>query len=275
LTGFTSSNWSQALNLDLLVPHVVDSMESMRPVHDFLKQHYRADLASMASALTMPLEKVYAVLQASSQRGQVCFDIAAKTYRWRSLTHMTLESEQLNFRNKHHRHAHDLVQAKAAATITAEQYIYNTGVELTGQVDDATDQRQYQPQLLINEEGGVSKAQCTCPFYRKHKLTQGPCAHLIALRLCYANELREREKDPGRHIVLTQTKTLSRRDAGNHEHVYIVLLDRNRIQVRWGISGETMRLQQLCYNSDGAARTAFETKIDDLTIKGYLDISAG
>ena len=45
-------------------------------------------------------------------------------------------------------------------------------------------------QLLLGDEAQVLKAECTCALFRKQGLKQGPCAHLIALRLSYAEQQR-------------------------------------------------------------------------------------
>lgn len=274
MTGFTSSNWSQALNMDLLIAHVEESPD-LKPVLDYFRQQYNADLQSAAQALNMETARLYQQLQAACQLGQIGFDIHTQQYFWRPLTHMTLELDQINYRNASHRHACDLVDGQNAVSINSENHIYNTGVELVFDIEDKAEEREYQTQMLINEEGGVNKAKCSCPHFRKHRLQQGPCAHLIAARIFYSRELEARAKQPDRHVVLTETRTMSRRNARNQEQIYIMVLDKRNLQIRWGYSGEQMRLQQLRYNTPPAARAAFDEKLNTLAQQGYLDISAG
>ena len=67
--------------------------------------------------------------------------------------------------------------------IVTENRIPGAGLELTGKVAVAEDRREYRPQMLLDDEGQVSKAECTCAFFRKQGLKAGPCVHLVALRL--------------------------------------------------------------------------------------------
>ena len=38
------------------------------------------------------------------------------------------------------------------------------------------------PLVHVGADARVIEASCTCPFYAKHRLTQGPCEHVLALR---------------------------------------------------------------------------------------------
>src|SRR5581483_2830780 len=116
----------------------------------------------------------------------------------------------------------------------SENRIAGTGLELTGKVSVAEDRREYRPQMLLTEEGQVSKAECTCTFFRKQGLKAGPCAHLVALRLAYAEleARRAREGGPGSGVVM-ETRTFSHRDEAGADVVQVTL-DRQRLKVRWG-----------------------------------------
>jgi hypothetical protein len=139
----------------------------------------------------------------------------------------------------------------------------------------AEDRREYRPQMLLNEEGQVSKAECTCTFFRKQVLKAGPCAHLVALRLAYAEQEARRALAAGTdRAVLVETRTYTRRDASG-EDIVQVTLDRTRLKVRWGRSGQPMRLQVLRFNSADEARTAYFSRVGDCEAHGYLDATAG
>ena len=38
-------------------------------------------------------------------------------------------------------------------------------------------------EAILDADGALSKARCTCSFFHKTRLRAGPCRHLIALRL--------------------------------------------------------------------------------------------
>src|SRR5262249_4880852 len=145
------------------------------------------------------------------------------------------------------------------------------GLELTGQVKVDEDKREYRPQMLLGEEGQVSKAECTCTAFRTQGLKAGPCVHLIALRLVYAQEQTKKlEGAEPRGRVTVETRTYSKRGAAG-EDVFQVSLDQQRLKVRWGRTGKTMRLQLLKFNTLDEARAAYFARIGDLDARGYLD----
>ena len=96
------------------------------------------------------------------------------------------------------------------------------------------DRREYRPQFLLGDEGQVLKAECTCTFFRKQGLKAGPCAHLIALRLAYAEQQRGK---PSLDRVTMETRTFSKRDAAG-EDVFQVSLEKERLKLRWGRAGK-------------------------------------
>ncbi|MCP4213591.1 MAG: hypothetical protein GY765_02995 [bacterium] len=148
--------------------------------------------------------------------------------------------------------------------------MFGTGMELTGKVSVKEDKREYRPQLLINEDGHVSRAECTCTFYRKQGVKQGPCEHLIALRLAHAQAEEELKSGKARKTVTMETRTYSKRSR-NIENMCRVTLDRKRLKIRWGVSGKEMRAQNLLFNSIDEARAAYFDRVGNLESRGYLD----
>ena len=47
------------------------------------------------------------------------------------------------------------------------------------------------PLVHLGADGRVIEASCTCPFYAQHKLTQGPCEHVLALRQLHLDRTKE------------------------------------------------------------------------------------
>jgi predicted DNA-binding WGR domain protein len=128
--------------------------------------------------------------------------------------------------------------------------------------------------MLLNDEGQVSKAECTCTFFRKQGLKAGPCPHLVALRLAYgAQEARKAREAGPREGITVETRTFSRRDEEGADVVQVTL-DRNRLKLRWGRAGQAMRLQVLRFNAADEARQAYFSRIADLGGRGYLDATA-
>ncbi len=279
LTGFTTSNWSQALNFDLMLPRSNDN-KIVGSLQKAMQKHWLMDFTQLSEWLVKEgglssAEDLQAALQTACQQGWLMFDMAKQVYRYRPLVNFELNQAKLEFRGREDRQAHDLIKRKGSVTLDKENDVYGVGVELTGTVVVDEDKREYQPFMQISEEGSVNKVKCTCPFYRKHKLTEGPCAHLIALRICYSAEQKKRMNDDiTQNIIKVQTRTLSKRH-DDEEMIYYITLDQHRIKKRWGLNGGRLRLQNIQFNSSDEARNNYFQQIDQLINKGYLDLSAG
>lgn len=139
-------------------------------------------------------------------------------------------------------------------TITGENRIPGSGLEITGKVVVDEDRREYRPQMLLADEGQVAKAECTCSTFRKQGLKGGPCVHLVALRLALAaREARRASGSEPADAITAETRLFSRRDPSGEDVVQITL-DRRRVKSRWGRADGPSRLQTLTFDSTEDAR---------------------
>lgn len=272
LTGFTSANWSQAAAFDLLLPRHTDDAKPLDKVVKHLGKQWQQDGETLGKAVKLKPADLQQTLQTGCQQGQLMYDLAEDVYRLRPVSDTPLDRTRLEYRNNRERSAHDLLARQNAVAITQENRIHGSGLELTGKVDVAEDRREYRPMLLLSDEGQVSKAECTCNFYRQQGLQHGPCTHLIALRLAYAQS-QTADGKRSRRAIVTETRTFSKRDHSG-EQVYQLTLDRNRLRVRWGRAGEDLRSQQLRFADNAAAHDDYTTRVESLTTRGFLDASA-
>jgi predicted nucleic acid-binding Zn finger protein len=274
LTGFTQANWSQAVSFDLLLPRKTQTSEPLETVLKYLGGVWFAKSADIGKATGLKGAALTEALQLGCQQGKLMYDIAGDVVRLRPLTEVPLNLERLEYRNQRERSAHDLLVRRGAVKIVTENRIAGTGLELTGKVIVEEDKREYRPQLLMGDEGQVLKAECTCPFFRKQGLKGGPCTHLIALRMAYGQQELERLKGAGqRTAIQVETRTFSKRDAAG-EDVVQLSLQKQRLKMRWGRAGQTMRLQTLRFNSVEEARGAYFAQVDELNFRGFLDATA-
>jgi predicted DNA-binding WGR domain protein len=275
LTGFTAANWSQAVTFDLLLPRKTQTLEPLEKILGHLRKVWFAGAKDLAAATGLKGPELLEALQVGCQQGRVMYDLASDVYRLRPVIGTPLDLNRLEYRNAREKTAHDLLVRRGAVKIVSENRIPGTGLELTGKVTVTEDKREYRPQMMLGEEGQVSKAECTCAFFRKQGLKAGPCAHLIALRLAYADQEAKKLKEGGpRQAVMVETRTYSKRDEKG-EDVVQVSLERQRLRVRWGRSGKPMRSQMIRFNTPDEARAAYFARIDELDARGYLDATAG
>ena len=275
LTGFNASNWSQAINFDLMLPRADLHDADDKPLKKIVKQltkDFSSDRESLGKTSKLKGEELLANLQRGCQEGQLMFDVAEGLYRLRPLTDQPLDMEKLEYRNSRERQAWDLVVRQAAVKITRENRIFGSGIELVGTAKVKEDRREYAPQMMISDEGFVSRPSCTCPMFRDQGIKSGPCAHLIALRIAHAiREKVRRETGEGDDSIVVETRSFSRRDDGGQETVYQITLDERRIKVRWGDPVGNMRVQQFRFPNIGDARQDYLQRVGDLMEKGFLD----
>ncbi len=276
LTGFTAANWSQALNFDLLLPRKAETTSKpLDAVLAHLHERWSAGAGELARATGLAWPALTEALQLGCQQGKIMYDLAGDVYRYRPLTDAPIDPSRLEFRDRRERTAHDLLTRRGAVRIVSENRIPGTGLELTGQVVVAEDRREYRPQMLLADEGQVTRADCTCTAFRKQGLKAGPCVHLVALRLAFAEQESRRLKglDP-LQAVTVETRTYSRRLAAGEE-VYQVSLERHRLKIRWGRDELPRRLQTLTFDSVEDARGAYLARVAELEARGFLDATAG
>jgi len=274
LTGFTAANWSKTMQFDTLLPRPSKDRDKLQIA--VLKQLGKApaSLDDLVKTTKSEAADVLAELQAACQNGLVMVDLAANAYRLRPLLIEDPDPDSLRYRNDNERVAWDLLAAKAVK-LTKEERSHGVGTELVATVAVAADKREYRTSFTLDDEGRVRSGQCTCHAFRTHGLKEGPCSHLLALRLRYADLQNTRaSKREARGAITTETRTYSRRtDAG--DAVTQLSLNKSRLVVRWGLRSEArLRVQNLVFNTLDDARADYYARIDALESRGFLDASA-
>jgi hypothetical protein len=149
------------------------------------------------------------------------------------------------------------------------------GVEIHGEVIDREAHRSFAPSFTVDLEGRAVNATCGCPAFRRSGMREGPCEHMIALRLAYARrraeEERARQTPEGRKLIRAETRTFVRRGGDGREQVYRLSLDGKVVRVRWGARSEEGREQRLWFDSDREAREAYFGRIEALSTDGFID----
>ena len=276
LTGFTASNWSQALGLDTLLPRTTKSTQNLEKVITFLQkdQRFFASLEDLSEGLNIGRADLREALQVGCQNGQLMYDLAREVYRLRPVSEQ-IDLDALQYRNARERLAHDLLAGKGGSVkIVSTNRIIGVGTQYVGEVAVEADRREYRCEMTIDEEGRVKRVDDTSPFFRKHQLKEGPSAPLIALRLKIAEEQQKRAAERGKGSITYETRTYVKRHEKG-EDVYQISLEERRLKIRWGLRRmEKLRSQNLMFNNIDDARQAYFDRIRDLESKGYMDATA-
>ncbi len=197
MTGFSQANWSQSLNFDLLLPkrpqqnalNSESQNDDLLPlIQALVEQPSRID--ALSQCLSTPenyctANHVRQQLLSGAQQGLIRYDIANQTYYYRPLTQTPLEMAQFAHHNEAEKQAFDLVSREDGVQNLNVKTVVGQGISISADIHVKEDRRTYQSQLQLGNEGLVSRAVCSCPQYLQHRLSQGICAHLIALRLSH------------------------------------------------------------------------------------------
>jgi len=277
LTGWTESGWSTAASYDALTPPEAASALA-EGVLRRLDAQGPASVESLAKGLHQTVAETRAALQRLALRGQCLYDLGSGLWRPRALFATPVDDAVTQFGSEHERRAHRLLSEEGAAEVRLVKVheLVGEGTEIVGEVFDREAQRRFSPSFTLDLEGRAVGAQCGCPHFRRSAMREGPCEHMIALRLLYARtraeEERQRSTPEGRRLIRAETRTLVKRDGAGRETVMRLSLDARAVRVQWGPrSAATPREQRLWFDSDREAREAYFARLEGLGAEGYID----
>ncbi len=282
LTGWTESGWSSAAAFDSLMPRSVPEGLPER-LRARLKAEGPLSFEALTAGTEATKEGVRAALQLECLRGRVLYDIAKGTYRPRELLSTPVDEAVIRYGSEREERAHRLLGDGSAGagevTVTKVHEVVGTGTRLHGEVVDREAVRSFFPTFLLDLEGRVREASCGCPPYKRAGMREGPCEHMIALRLAYARQRAQeealRQTPKGRSQIRAETRAYVRRDDAGKEQVYRVSLDGKLVSVEWGPRQGEARHQRLWFDTDTEARTAYFARLESLAAEGFIDSSNG
>ncbi len=278
LTGWTESGWSSAAAFDALMPRAVPDglAEKLR---NRLRKEGPLSFEALASGTDAPKDAVRGALQLECLRGRVLYDIARGTYRPRELLSTPVDEAVIRYGNEREERAHRLLGDGGAGAgevkLTKVHDVVGVGTRLNGEVVDREAVRSFFPSFMLDLEGRVREASCGCSHYRRSGLREGPCEHMIALRLAYARQRTQeealRQTPKGRALIRAETRSYVRRDDSGQEQVYRVSLDGKLVSVEWGPRLGEQRHQRLWFDTDAEARTTYFARLESLAAEGFID----
>jgi hypothetical protein len=198
LSGWTDNDWTGETKHDVFALQTPVLPAEVLTVHDALKQLRVTSDAALATNTKLPLEKTRAAMAQLCGAGRAMHDLAENMYRFRDLfgTPFTLQTAAQALAKPPAPPPPVAKGQPAPATttptqtldvrITARRPVPN-GFKLTGSAKNAGDAAPLRPLLHVDSEGKIVDASCTCADYQKHKLTKGPCVHVLALRQLHLN----------------------------------------------------------------------------------------
>jgi hypothetical protein len=282
LTGWSESGWSSAASFDALMP-ATRAGDLASTVRALLNTKGPLSLAEIAKTTEKPTADLRAALQLECLRGRVLYDLAKSEYRPRDLLVEPIDEGKIRYGSDREARAHRLLgdgtKGEGEVKLTKIHEIAGEGTEISGEVIDREAHRTFSPKFTLDLEARTHDAWCNCSLFRRSGMREGPCEHMIALRLTYARKRAEAEAlrltPEGRKLIRAETRTYVRREPTGGETVYRVSLDGRSVQMRWGPRKEDPRQQKLWFDTDREALTAYFGRLEELSQQGFIDADAG
>jgi len=166
--------------------------------YNALKQPRFATDVALAGATGLGLEMTRSALNYLCQVGRAMFDIGAGVYRHRDLFFDAFTMKDANAAistvvedaNPKAKAARDIYKSDNVRIIARRPA--GSGFKLSGSVLGTKNDR-VRPQLHVDAAGQIIEGSCTCSHFKSHQLTQGPCEHLLALRLAHMDKLEHED----------------------------------------------------------------------------------
>jgi hypothetical protein len=280
LTSWSESKWASAAAFDALMPRA-DDAKSVDKVVSVLRERGPLPLQEIAGAASTSANDARSALQRAALQGRVLFDVTRDVYRPRALLADPIDESAIRYGSAREAQAHRLLEGKVE--VTKIHMVAGEGQEISGEIDDKAMHRSFSPRFFLDTEGQVKDAWCNCPVYMRSGLREGPCEHMIALRVRFQRDQTEAERlratPEGRKLVHAETRTFMRRDASGTQITYRVSLDDKvvRIERQSASPGHELgdaRHQRLWFDTDKQARDAYFARLDDLQNDGFIDTDA-
>lgn len=272
-TGWTDSGWSSASAFDALMPPATAEALAEK-AQQVLTTRGPSTFDELVKALGAPAKDVRAALQLECLKGRTVFDLVKGQYRPRQLLDTPIDVSLIRYGGEREKLAHRLLEGAGAVKLTRVHDLGSEGTELTGEVQDTEARRCFTPSFTLDSEGRVRGASCTCLHFKRAGVREGPCEHLLALRIFHQRRQLHDEAlrltPEGRALIRAETRTFVRRETGQ-ELVYRVSLDDKLVRVLWGARNEEPRQQRTWFDSDAQARDAYFARLDALTQDGFID----
>lgn len=176
LSGWTANDWSGGTNLDLLTGTFIADEELTVRARAALRSQRRASVASIAEETGAPRQAVASALHRASKQGQAIYDFAAGAYRFRDVIEAEKAEALLGPEPEELTAARKLFVEHRVKTEREEAVPGGKRLLLAKVAGESCE-------TILDADGVYSRARCTCTHFRRYRLRNGACRHLLALRL--------------------------------------------------------------------------------------------
>ncbi|MCK6545181.1 SWIM zinc finger family protein [Myxococcota bacterium] len=175
LSGWTVNDWTSGAGLDLLAGFVEPDPLLASTLATHLAKVRSATTDELVRACAADRPKIGAALHLLAKQGQVIYDFAHGLHRYRPILSVALSESVIGPEPEELRGAKELLAGQRVRVRRSE---VAAGLRIfTGDAGGR------EVELGLDADGVMKKGRCDCSHYFKNKLKQGPCRHLLALRM--------------------------------------------------------------------------------------------
>ncbi|MEZ0228492.1 MAG: SWIM zinc finger family protein [Planctomycetota bacterium] len=185
LSGWTANDWSQSGNFDLLAPRKTVDEPTKRRVFDELKKRWFATPDQLAAGLNLDRAVVLGALGAWTQAGRAIYDLSKGVYRARELSRDPLPIEKLRFASEREAQAMELVLSGAVKNLKVVGGDHEKKT-LTVRAEIKKTAKTIPVELTFDADEKIVRADCQCNWHQHNQLWNGPCEHILALRVAHS-----------------------------------------------------------------------------------------
>lgn len=170
-SGWTANDWADQANFDLLASTGKNSEVNTHLAERVIKEKMVLVPSTLASLIGCSVSEATTALQTLCKNGQAMYDYITGEYRWRQLIQQDIEwrDKDVEERNTY------------AIQLLNDGKVRSLGKTTEGMNYFAVEGKQvFETSLLLDTDGKVARASCSCSFFKRNELRKGPCAHLVA-----------------------------------------------------------------------------------------------
>jgi len=173
LSGWTANDWAGGSALDQYFAGFTAHAGAVDRLSKHLETVRSATLGELVAQTNEDEKIVLGSLHMLAKRGQLAYDFASGVYRWRPIMEVALSETMLGPEPEEVREGRALVGA-----VKIERSDEVAGKQLVVAKVQKTS-----CEAMLDTDGVISRAKCTCSFFHQNRLRAGPCRHLLALRI--------------------------------------------------------------------------------------------
>lgn len=205
LSGWTDNDWtSDAGKYELLGRKRAVSEGDLGRTFDALREKRFATASSLAAATGLHADTVRSACSYLCQVGRAMFDLSGSVFRHRELFLepftpkgiVTAAEKAAEKANPAAAKARVMIDQKDVMIIARRPTPSTGGFKISGSAGDKGGGR-VRPMIELDATGNLVTATCTCQHFASKKLAQGPCEHMLALRLAHLARLEAESKKEG------------------------------------------------------------------------------